>query len=429
MPIELDLLVVAYAIFAGLVGGLMPGVGNLMSMLMVAPFVPINSAFDAIVFFTVLTQISQYVGSLTTIYTGLPGEASSMPTVQEVKKLNKSQLSDVIAASAVGSAFGAVFAVTACLALSYYFADVVYVFRTEVILTLLLVAVYMICKTSSNHWLLSTALLAAGVLISQVGWNNITNSGFLTFGYMDLYQGIPAELVLLMLFALPQLHQLTQTSSRSTRIDIAWSWPALNYVRLSWYSLLGFVGGLMPGLTTVFSSQLAYGYASGRTQDPRERIIASETANNSGAVTQIIPLLVLGLPLVPSEAFTLSMMEIKGFIPSATVAAEYFQALVPVLAIAVVAGLALAWPLAHTVLKILNTNINLFRISMIVVLIGSILYQSVLDANTQYVTLCALAMLPAAWLVRKLDTMTLVFGFFIGSRLIDHVLRFGSLHF
>lgn len=429
MPIDLDLLVVAYAIIAGLVGGLMPGVGNLMSMLMVVPFVPINSALDAVVFFAVLTQVSQYVGSLTTIYTGLPGEASSMPAVQEVKKLNKSQLSDVIAASAVGSAFGAVFAVIACLALSYYFADVVYVFRTEIILALLLTAVFLVCKTSSNHWLLSTTLLGMGVLMSQVGWNNITNSGFLTFGYMDLYQGIPAELVLLMLFALPQLYQLTQSSSPRVSVDLKYTWPALNYLKLSWYSFLGFVGGLMPGLTTVFSSQLAYGYASGRTRNPRERIIASETANNSGAVTQIVPLLVLGLPLVPSEAFTLSMMEIKGFIPSAMVAAEYFQAMTPALIVAVFAGLVLAWPLANLVLKILNANINLFRISMIAMLIGTILYQSVQDSNTQYVIMCALAMLPVTWLVRKLDTMTLVFGFFIGSKLIDHLLRFGSLHF
>lgn len=429
MPIDLHLSAILFGILGGLVGGLMPGVGNLMSMLLVMPFMTVGSAMDALLCFAVLTQISQFVGSLTAVYTGIPGEASSMPTVHEVKKIRKSQYSEVIASSAVGSTVGAFFAIVLCYALSYYFSNVVYVFRTDVVFALLVISVYLVCRSTVNKLVLNIFLLAAGVLLGQVGWNNITNSGFLTFGYVDLYQGIPIEVVLLMLFALPQLYQLSKTSTPIDELDLKIKWPSLNYIKLTWYSFLGFLGGLMPGMTTVFSSQLAYGYASKKTSDPKERIVASETANNAGAVTQIIPLLVLGLPLVPSEAFTLSLMEIKGFIPSPSAAAEYYQLLLPALMLSAIIGLVIAWPMANFVLKILKANINLFRIGMIVLLTGNIIYQSYLDKNTSYVIICILGMLPLTWLVRKTDTMSLIFGFFISTKLIDYSLRFFNLHF
>ena len=77
--------------------------------------------------------------------------------------------------------------------------------------------------------------------------------------------------------------------------------------------MLGAIGGLAPGLTTIMSSQLAYIDAKRRNLPPVEKIIAAETANNAGAFTMLIPLLMLGIPLAGSEALILMLVEMKAF--------------------------------------------------------------------------------------------------------------------
>jgi putative tricarboxylic transport membrane protein len=42
-------------------------------------------------------------------------------------------------------------------------------------------------------------------------------------------------------------------------------------------------------------------------------VIAAESANNAGAITALIPLLILAIPIIPSETLILSMAEQHGF--------------------------------------------------------------------------------------------------------------------
>ena len=43
-------------------------------------------------------------------------------------------------------------------------------------------------------------------------------------------------------------------------------------------------------------------------------LVASETANNSGGFSMLIPLLILGIPIVPSEALLYDINASKGFV-------------------------------------------------------------------------------------------------------------------
>ena len=87
-------------------------------------------------------------------------------------------------------------------------------------------------------------------------------------------------------------------------------------------SAIGSLSGLIPGISYTISSSLAEAVEKFRNtfnkvsspQNYYNNIISAETSNNSGAITSLIPLLLLGLPILPSEAIILSLVENKGFV-------------------------------------------------------------------------------------------------------------------
>jgi len=428
MLIDLHLVALLVGVIAGTVGGLMPGFGNLMTMIVLIPFIRSWPALDIIICYAVMTQISQFVGSITSIYTGIPGEPSSMPTVTEAKRLSDSEVNGVIAATSIGSAFAAIVSLAICWIIAPYFINVAWFFRTEIIIALLVTAVFFITYFSKEPFLVSFAMLVAGFAFGSVGWNAPLSIPIGTFGFLQAYQGIPMESAVLMLFAIPQLYQLSIPKMNVREVKFKFVIPSLNYLKLFWYSVIGFIAGFMPGLTTVFSSQLAYNISKALSSKPSERILAAETANNAGAISQLIPLLVLGLPLVASEALALNLMETRGFVASAGTAMEYFMASVTPMIIAVGFGLIVSWPIATYILHLLRMNLKWFRLITLVGLIVIILFQAHVDRSLGYVLICTLAMAPVTWLVRKVDTTVLVFGFLIADRVWDSGVRLVNLY-
>lgn len=412
----------------GVVGGLLPGFGNLMSMLILFPFIVHWSPIDIFICYAVLTQISQFVGSLTSLYTGVPGEASSMPTVLESKRLTSTQLSETVAGTAVGSAIAGIVAVVVIAALTPYLTSVSWVYRTEVMMFLLMLTTFLVVTLDPQKKIIATALLLTGILLGSVGWSNTFSTGIMTFGVVELYQGIPLELAMVFLFAVPQLLQITDIKKFNHQ-EFKFVWPRVPILSTVWHSLLGFIGGLVPGMTTVLSSQLSYAVSSRFTNDPYKRILASETANNAGAISQLIPLLVIGLPLIASEAITLSMMETRGFLAGPGSAVAILSSTLPIFLLVSVLGLLIAWPLATKILTVLKANNKYFRQLVLILLLLFVYLQAYNDHMLGFYLVCSLALLPLTWVFRSLDTTPLIFGFFISDRIWDHGIRLLNLYF
>jgi putative tricarboxylic transport membrane protein len=194
-------------------------------------------------------------------------------------------------------------------------------------------------------------------------------------------------------------------------------------------SVIGFFAGMMPGLATIFSSQLAYNWAKSRSQDPVIRIAAAETANNAGAIGQMIPMLVLGLPILSSEALVLALMESKGFHANLITGSQYMWQTIGPLTVTALMAAVLAWPLAMLTIQILRVNMNVLRNFAVVILLAVVFYQAYQDMQLMFTISCFLVLLGLGWLIRKQDTMLLIFVFFISERLLDHVVRFSTIYF
>ena len=84
-------------------------------------------------------------------------------------------------------------------------------------------------------------------------------------------------------------------------------------------SFLGSIGGFVPGMSYAFSSMFAYSVerwirVTNKQYKPGDVkcLIASESANNAGAFTQMVPLLFLGIPITASEALIYNILESRG---------------------------------------------------------------------------------------------------------------------
>ena len=299
-------------ILLGIISGLIPGVGNFVLMLLAWPFLSAFGIMELLMLYAAMASISQYIGSIPAIVYGIPGESSSYPAVTESKRLvSVEQVSQAISGSAFGSAAGSMIVVGLCYTFADYTDIIRYFYNTKILVGLLLLVILAMIFTVNNRKIVNALLILTGLGLGLIGYNSYLGINFATFDNTYLYAGLPMPVVLICLFAIPQmLHHMQQNTKKTAeqKYNLGKVY-LLNPLMLAGGTLIGFFGGLVPGLTTVFSSMAAYNVSTWFTKDPVKRIVVSETANNAGAFSMLLPLLIFGVPLIGSEAILLFLMD------------------------------------------------------------------------------------------------------------------------
>ena len=414
----------------GLVSGLIPGVGNFVLMLLIWPFLSVFGIVELLIMYASMAAISQYIGSIPAIVYGIPGESSSYPAVAESRNLTTvQQVSQAISGSAFGSVVGSLTVVGLCYAFVEYTDLIKHFYNTKILVGLLLLVTLVMIVTVNNRWWVNFMLILSGIGLGMIGYNSYLNINFATFGNMHLYAGLPMPVVLICLFAIPQMmyHWNTEiTRSINTTYEIGRLY-ILNPIALLGSTIIGFFGGLIPGLTTVFSSTAAYNASVLFTKDPVKRIVVSETANNAGAFSMLLPLLIFGVPLIGSEAILLFLMEQKGF----NLVQFKFSEVLPELALGLVlvnlVGFMMAWPLSKIVPSFYRFNIKIIISLLIIALFFVTLYTGYMNYSTAYYLVCFAILAPMGVLLRNVDTLPLVFAFIIHNKLVDGLFRLYQL--
>jgi len=377
-----------------------------------------------------MAAISQYIGSVPAIVYGIPGESSSYPAVAESKRLiSQKQVSQAISGSAFGSAVGSLLVVGLCYIFIDYTDLIKHFYNTKILVGLLLIVTLVMIFTVSNRWFVNVLLILGGLGLGLIGYNSYLNINFATFSNTYLYAGLPMPVVLICLFAIPQMmHHMNADSDKVVaktyelgRLYI------LNPIALIGSTLIGFFGGLIPGLTTVFSSTAAYNASMLFTKDPVKRIVVSETANNAGAFSMLLPLLIFGVPLIGSEAILLFLMEQKGFNLVQFKFSNFLPELELGLVIVNAIGFFIAWPLSKLVPVFYKINLRIMLSLLIFALFLVILYTGYINYSMEYYIICFAILAPIGVLLKNVDTLPLVFAFIIHNKLIDGLFRLYQL--
>ena len=410
---------------SGVLAGILPGVGATVTVLLLFPYLITQDPISIVVCFTSLYSMSQFVGSVPAILLGIPGETSSLPAVIEGKKLKLlGKVNESIAYTALGSVVGSMICLFFVFVIRSYLDNLVYVYRTSIQISLIFLVLLVLIYRGGNKIFINLLLLAVGFTLGMIGMNGVSGTGFLHFGYANLQSGLPLFPVILSLFVLPQFYQTINDSKQNKKIQtfeikLEYFVNFFKYISASVRgTILGFIGGFCPGLTHAFSSQLAYQSEQLiKHKEDRElkSLISAETANNAGAFSAILPLIILGIPISSSEALLLTIMQMRGWDLSISDYAPILTASVQALVLVNLLGLITAWPFAKHISKLLLIPEKILYPSLFLILILLNYYIGMKHWNELWYMAVLSIFLPIGWLFRRYNTMPLIFAFIIAK--------------
>lgn len=312
---------------SGIIVGMFPGLGTGVLLTMIFPLLFELDLVTLFLYYFSVMASTQYYGSIVAIVFGIPGEVSSVPAVRHGHKLFKThQYQRTLCDTATGSLIASLISLSLFWILGYFFLDFFrYFLKGWVITSLLTITMIMMIITSQQR-VLALVLTLIGLLVGKIGLSVVLDVRFLTFSWPQLDSGLPLFPLLCGLIVIPLLIEFSRNITALDSVDqrhIAFNERYKSLLRFTQWgaairgSVVGFFMGLVPGSGYLISSAVADNIEGKISRGHRDgimrQLVSAESANNAGAISSLIPLTILGVPIIISEAIVLGVAESKGF--------------------------------------------------------------------------------------------------------------------
>jgi len=409
----------------GALVGIIPGLGPLQLLALLLIFFQGWNPLELILFYIGLITVSQYVDSIPAVYLGVPGETGAIPTAYESRFINDSQQKQmIIRFSALGRIIGCFVAVVATLFLIDSIKNVPVLFSSKTQIWLFMIALLGIAVTSRDRIWVTGFLMLSGYVLGLVGYNFYHDKEILTFGYIDLYNGLPLISILMGIYVVPSLITASksvsvQSSSMTTSESVSQRFvDFLPTVGRS--SVLGYFLGLIPGVSYILSSNGSYSLEKWlRQKQDKYRpgdtytCVACETGNSVGAYSTLLPLLFFGIPITVSETLIYDLMIKSGVVfNQGSFLTDNIYLITISFAICSIVALICSWPLSQLMLKFFTAlNGRWLYISVTILCVLTVAVMGMLQNQLEmYVIVFLLSLIPG-FMFRNLDTLPLIFVF------------------
>ncbi len=435
-----------FAIVLGVFSGIIPGVTVFVTLLLIYPLLILLDPISVVMIYVVTVSISQFFGSVSATFFGIPGTTTSILSVKEGHTLFKNgNGNNAIMFSAMGSFLGSIFSILLSIIFIFTLFWIYAAFSTYTKATMLLIAVLILVFVGKNSILTNICLIAIGYMLATIGFDAGSGTTFMTFGNSFLYSGLPTISVILSLYIIPFLLSNINSETSSVRFEKmsfdGYIETSRQMYKYKWLvlrsSVIGFLSGFIPGLTFYIGTIVSY-YSERFLQTKKglykegnlRCLLAAETSNNAGIFSQILPLLAVGIPITASQAFIYDVFISKGVVLSAV----FFQGMFIQLAIAyvlsAVIGLFLAGKYVNWIGFLTKFNFN-YIYAVVVLLLIAITFVSGLPFFMQWFNLATLLiLLPIGILINnfmKVDCMPLIFAFLMHDHIYSNFLTFYNL--
>ncbi len=371
-------------ILIGMFFGAVPGLSGLVGLAILLPFTFGMGPGPAIAFLLGMYAITTTSDTLASVLLGVPGTAASQATILDGYPLAaKGEAARALGAaytvSMIGGVLGAIF-----LALSIPLVKpLILSFAEPEFFALALLGLTMVGSLSGNSIYKGLAAACLGLLMAMIGYAQFGGIPRFTGGSNYLADGLPLIPVVLGLFALPEMIDLTRRGESISKVADTGG-GMLDGIKEAfrhwWLGLrctaLGVYVGMLPGLGGSIVDWVAYGHAVQSAKDKSQfgkgdirGVIAPEAANNAMKGGALLPTIAFAIPGSASMAILLGAFQIQGIEPGPSMLtdkADVTFSLVWTLAIANIIGAALLLAWGKQVAKI--TFLPGFYIVPIVVL-------------------------------------------------------------
>lgn len=324
------LLAIVVGTAAGIFVGAMPGLGPSLGVALLIPATYSLSASVSLNMLVALYLAAEYGGSISAVLIGTPGTAAATATVVDGYPLNqKGYPGKAMGASLVGSTIGGVVGGIALMAVAEPIARLALKFGPPEYCALAVFGLAIVASLSSDNVLKGLLMASLGIMLTAVGVDTITGSPRFTFGFYELYEGIPFLTALIGLFAIAEAFSMIEEAGQGVHIDSKVSRGFLTLkecLRLKFTflrgSVIGTIVGAIPGAGANIAGWIAYDQEKRWSRHPEafghgavEGVAAPESANSASVGGALVPLLTLGIPGSPTTAVLIGALILHGLQP------------------------------------------------------------------------------------------------------------------
>ena len=416
----------------GFIVGLVPGMGAVAALVLCFPFLVKTSLAVTLIFYASLIGASQYSGSISALLLGIPGENSSIPIIKLRNSLIKNDnVSEAITGTALGSFIGSSLALAVCIFILPLLSDVTFYMRTWITVLMGISALILSVVFSDNKMWINLVLVVIGWILAKIGYDGVSNESFMTFGIDYLLGGLPSIAILMGLYTIPMMWKQWETKSSLSLIsthNLRFVSSIGNLITAVRSSAIGYLMGLVPYVGINASSGLAF-YVE-KYLNPNDEVkqsIAAETSNNAATISVLIPLLLFGIAIQPSEAIVLEIMLSSNVLVNWQTVSVILPWLYLMILFSNLISLILSFPLVDLISKLflyvykfLPYIITVFCM-ITIYLIGSQFSQPI------YYFICLFIFSGFGLIFRNIDMMPLIFSFLLQENLEYAIIRFSKI--
>ncbi|MFH1003528.1 MAG: tripartite tricarboxylate transporter permease [Chloroflexota bacterium] len=351
----MTLLLMLGAVIIGLIIGIIPGIGGLIGVALFLPLVFRMPAETALTFLITFHAVTMTGGSISAILVNVPGTGANAATLLDGFPMNqKGEGARAVGAAVTASTFGGLVPCFLALAMIPLVYRLVIAFRSPEMAMLVLLGISFIAVLTGRSKTRGLASGTLGVLISLIGFQNVTGTYRFTLGSEFLYSGLEIVAMALGLFGLAELFDvlmkghtsITSTTSKQSLADALQG--ALDVWRHKWVwlqgTIIGYIIGVIPGVGAETGTFVAYGQAKKTSKHPElfgtgivEGIIAPESANNAKESGALLTTMAFGIPGSAIFALFMGAFLMVGVIPGPRMLVDHLP-----LALIMILGIALA---------------------------------------------------------------------------------------
>ncbi|MEN3111161.1 tripartite tricarboxylate transporter permease [Uliginosibacterium paludis] len=317
--------------FIGTLVGVLPGIAPALTIALLLPLTFKVGPEAMFVLFAGIYYGAMYGGSTTSILINTPGESATIVTALEGNKMaRRGRAGPALATAAIGSFVAGTIGTIALTFFSPWVVDIALSFGPAEYASLMVLALVAVSAVLGNSTLRGLIALSFGLMIGFVGVDLQTGQPRLTFGNLELLDGVEVTVVLVGLFAVGEALFLAWQGhfNRGEVMRMSGSlWLSKSDWKRSWKPWLrgafyGFPIGAMPAGGAELPTLLSYYTEKKLSAHPEEfgqgaieGVAGPEAANNAAAAGVLMPLLTLGIPTSATAAVILSAFESYGIQP------------------------------------------------------------------------------------------------------------------
>lgn len=428
-----NLVLALFGAFAGTLVGALPGLGPANGIVILIPLVfglnlPPESAM---ILLLGVYYGAMYGGRISSIMLNIPGdEPAIMTTLDGYPMAQQGRGESALAISAIASFVGATISIIALMFFAPMLASVAIHFGSAEYFALYVLAFSAIASITGTRPLKTLIATLIGLMFATVGLDPGAGVPRYTFGMLELYEGIDFVVALVGLFAVSELLVFIDSHVRGTqdRPKIGSVLGGLREVAgTGWTmirsSIIGFVGGILPGAGATLGAFLAYTFEKrlhnkdGSFGKGNKRgVAAPEAGNNAGVSGGLVPLLSLGVPASGTMAILLAMLISLGITPGPLLfdnEPDLVWGLIASLYVANVVLLVMNLPMIGVFVRMLS--VPTWALMPSVTLVGFVGIYSISNSSFDILTMVFFGLL--GYLLRRLDIslVPIVLGLVLGG--------------